>query len=136
MPHDPQISSPPGLNATSKMSFAVATCAFAAALVGLFVNQWMSGWMAVGGMAGVGLFYIGVGLLNLGHTGTVFSDDNEFVETSSHRLSGAGNVDDLAIERTDKNVVVCNEICGLSLRFGSRGTEPGSHRVLHNGCVD
>ena len=92
------------LSSTSKMSFAVAGCAFAAAGIGLLINQWMSGWMAVGGMAGVGLFYLAVGLLNLGST---FNEDSDLTETSAHRLSGVSNVsnvDDVAIERTRETI--------------------------------
>ena len=52
-------------NPTSKMAFAVAVCALTAAGVGAIVNHWMTGWMAIGGMTGVGLFYFAIGLLNL-----------------------------------------------------------------------
>ncbi|WP_010587590.1 hypothetical protein [Schlesneria paludicola] len=86
------------LNPTSKMSFAVALCAFAAAAIGLLVNQWMSGWMAVGGMAGIGLFYLAVGLLNLNTTAPGIGDDN-LAETSAHRLSDVANVHDRPVER-------------------------------------
>jgi hypothetical protein len=98
----PQAADRPGLSSTSKMSFAVAACAFAAAGIGLLVNQWMSGWMAVGGMAGVGLFYLAVGLLNLGSNGTMSQNDQDFAETAAHRLSGVGNVDDLAVRRSSE----------------------------------
>ena len=53
------------LNAVSKVSFAVAITAFATALLGLLINQIFTGWMAAGGMAGVGLFYLAIGVLNL-----------------------------------------------------------------------
>lgn len=101
MPNNqPQTSGGSHLNPTSKMSFAVAGCAFAAAVIGVLINQWMSGWMAVGGMAGVGLFYLAIGLLNLGGVESIYSDESELVESASHRLSGAANVDDLAVEHS------------------------------------
>jgi hypothetical protein len=104
MPHNSQTSGGSHLNPTSKMSFAVAGCAFAAAGIGLLINQWMSGWMAVGGMAGVGLFYMAIGLLNLGSNSSIFTDESDLIETASHRLSGATNVDDLAIQRPEETV--------------------------------
>ena len=42
------------LSPASRMSFAISACAFAAAGIGTVVNHWLTGWMAVGGMAGVG----------------------------------------------------------------------------------
>jgi hypothetical protein len=99
MPQHPQSASRREMNPTSKVSFAVATCAFAAAGGGLVINQWMAGWMAVGGMAGLGLFYLAVGVLNLGSADPSFRDDHEFTETAAHRLSGITNVDDLPVER-------------------------------------
>ncbi len=101
----PPMTSRSGLNSTSSMSFAVALFAFAAAGAGVLVNHWMSGWMAVGGMAGVGLFYLAVGLLNLGSSEPIFIEDHDFTATATHRLSDATNVDDVAIERTSDIVV-------------------------------
>ena len=99
MPNNPsQPSGESRLNPTSKMSFAVAGCAFAAAAIGVLINQWLSGWMAVGGMAGVGLFYLAIGLLNLGSSDSIYTDESDLVESASHRLSGATNVDDLAVD--------------------------------------
>lgn len=92
------------LSITSQMSFGVAASAFAAAGIGLLINQWMSGWMAVGGMAGVGLFYMAIGLLNLNSSDSVFMDEDDLSETAAHRLSGVANVDDLAMERTRETV--------------------------------
>jgi hypothetical protein len=86
------------------MSFAVSAFAFAAAGVGLLINQWMSGWMAVGGMAGLGLFYLAIGVLNLGSSHSAFLEDGELNQTSAHRLSEATNVD-LATERTHETTV-------------------------------
>ena len=104
MPHKSPTSDDYQLNQTSKMSFAVAGCAFAAAGIGLLINHWMSGWMAVGGMAGVGLFYLAIGLLNLGSHSSIFSDENDLIDTASHRLSGATNVDDLSVKRPQETV--------------------------------
>ena len=104
MTHNPETGSRPDLNPTSKMSFAVAACAFTAAGFGLLINQWLSGWMAVGGMAGVGLFYLAVGLLNLGSVGSVFTSESELTGTASHRLSDAMNVDNLEVKRPVETV--------------------------------
>ena len=54
--------------------------------------------MAVGGMAGLGLFYLAIGLLNLGSSEPMFTHESDLIETASHRLSGTTNVDDLAIK--------------------------------------
>jgi hypothetical protein len=43
----------------------VAGAAFIAAGAGFIVNQFFTGWMAVGGMCGVGLLYIGIGVYHL-----------------------------------------------------------------------
>ena len=90
MSHDSQTSTRREMTPASKMSFAVAACAFAAAGIGLLINQWMSGWMAVGGMAGVGLFYLAVGLLNLGSTGSVGTNTIDVVEQFPERLEIIG----------------------------------------------
>ena len=104
MTRNPEAGSRPDLNSTSKMSFAVAACAFAAAGFGLLINQWQSGWMAVGGMAGVGLFYLAVGLLNPGFVGSFFTDESDLTGTASHRLSDALNVDKLEVKRPAETV--------------------------------
>jgi len=100
MPNDTSPANRRGISPTAKMSFAVAACAFAAAAVGLLINQWMSGWMAVGGMAGVGLFYLAMGVLNL--SAEPATSENDLQETAAHRLSGVGNVDDRAVARTSQ----------------------------------
>ena len=105
MSRDSQTSSRPEMNSTSKMSFAVAACAFGAAAIGLLINQWMSGWMAVGGMAGLGLFYLAIGLLNLGSTEPMITHESALIETASPRWSGAMNVDDLATKRPEESGV-------------------------------
>lgn len=104
MTQNPEALNQPSIGVTSKMSFAVAACAFGAAAIGLLVNQWLSGWMAVGGMTGVGLFYLAVGLLNLGARSSAHADESNLVETSAHRLSGVANVDDVAVTRDQEEV--------------------------------
>ena len=69
------------ISTTSQMAFAVAICAFIAAGVGLIINQWLAGWMAVGGMTGVGLFYAAIGISNL-WTETPLFEDDEFANAS------------------------------------------------------
>jgi hypothetical protein len=54
----------------------VSAFAFLACLVGVIVNHWLSGWMAVGGMAGIGLFYLAIGLMSLGERIPVYSADD------------------------------------------------------------
>jgi hypothetical protein len=55
------------VNDTAFVCFSVALTAFAAAGAGLVVNLFFTGWMAVGGMAGVGLFYLAMGIWSVGH---------------------------------------------------------------------
>jgi hypothetical protein len=93
-----QVTGGTRFNSTSKMSFAVAACAFAAAGLGLLVNQWMSGWMAVGGMAGIGLFYSGVGLLNLRMSNFVYTDEIDLIKNASAALSEKVNVEQLQLQ--------------------------------------
>ena len=70
------------VNSTSQMAFAVAFCALAAAGIGSIVNLWLTGWFAVGGMVGVGLFYWAVGVINLPVNSPVFDDDESMLNTS------------------------------------------------------
>jgi len=63
------------LNPTCQMAFAVAACAFASAGIGAIVNHWLTGWMAVGGMVGVGLFYLAIGILSLSAKDPLHADD-------------------------------------------------------------
>ena len=94
---------------TSQMAFAVALCALAAAGIGSIVNYWLTGWMAVGGMAGVGLFYLAIGLLNLRSNAPAFEEDaianvsqrtarveNLIGEAISHSRSGRPSPADLS----------------------------------------
>ena len=65
------------LNPVSKISFAVAIAAFGTALLGLVINQIFTGWMAAGGMAGVGLFYLAIGILNLEWRSSPVTEDQK-----------------------------------------------------------
>ena len=60
------VNAAPNAYPIATVCFSVSACAFFACVVGLVVNHWLSGWMAVGGMAGIGLFYLALGLLSLG----------------------------------------------------------------------
>lgn len=70
------------MNSTSQMAFAIAVCALVAAGVGSIINHWLTGWMAVGGMVGVGLFYLAVGLLNLKSKRSLFDEVDSMSNTS------------------------------------------------------
>ena len=104
MPQNSHSSSGGQLNQTSSMSFAVAGCAFAAAAIGILVNHWLSGWMAVAGMAGVGLFYLAIGLLNLGTSDSIFLDEGEGAESSSRRASHANRDDGRVLNESGATV--------------------------------
>ena len=56
------------LNDTSRVCFAVAACAFVAALCGLAIGHVFSGWMAAGGMSAIGLFYLAIGIFSMSPT--------------------------------------------------------------------
>jgi len=47
--------------------FAIAAISFVASALGFFVNQALTGSLAISGTAAVGLIYLAMGLLNLGH---------------------------------------------------------------------
>ena len=85
------------LSPASQMSFAISACAFAAAGIGTVVNHWLTGWMAVGGMAGVGLFYLAVGILNL-QSRNAF-DDDESLASISQRTARSDNLYAEAVTR-------------------------------------
>lgn len=59
----------------SRMCFAISAIAFGAALLGALVNHFLTGWMAVGGMAMVGLLYLGMGIADLKYERTSGSDE-------------------------------------------------------------
>jgi len=52
-------------NPVSKLCFSVAGLAFVGSFACAAINHALSGWMAVAGMAGLGLFYLAIGVLNL-----------------------------------------------------------------------
>ena len=85
----PKTESDSTLNPTSRMAFAVADCAFVSAGVFIVVNQWVAGWMAVGGMVGVGCFYTVIGLLNLRISISLVDQD---LTTASARHARAENL--------------------------------------------
>ena len=78
------------ISTASQMSFAVAACAFAAAGIGSIVNFWLTGWMAVGGMVGVGLFYLALGLVNLNSRNSY--DDEQFMSSLSEKTARSDNL--------------------------------------------
>ncbi len=85
------------MSPASQMSFAISACAFAAAGIGTVVNHWLTGWMAVGGMSGVGLFYLAVGILNLRSHNTF--DDEESMTSVSQRTARSDNLYAEAVSR-------------------------------------
>jgi hypothetical protein len=84
------------------MAFCVALFALAAAGVGTIVNHWLTGWMAVGGMVGLGLFYLAVGILNLKTDQPVFED--ETMQNVSHRAARVENLVGEAVTRPRLNL--------------------------------
>ena len=97
MPKLAKISSDFSMSPAARMSFAISACAFAAAGIGTIVNHWLTGWMAVGGMAGVGLFYLAVGILNL-RSRNAF-DDDESMASISQRTARLDNLYAEAVSR-------------------------------------
>ena len=67
MSHQSQNNSRSVFTSISQASFAVAGLAFFGSFACGAINHSLSGWMAVAGMAGLGLFYLALGVLNLGH---------------------------------------------------------------------
>lgn len=90
MPKMPNLPKPSIQNPASRMAFSVAICAFAAAGLGVIVNHWITGWMAVGGMAGVGLFYLAIGVVNMGRCESDGEGDDSL--NISQRHAGAENL--------------------------------------------
>ena len=93
-----QLSGPPDANSSRRMAFIVAVYAFGAAGLGLLINQWVPGWMAIGGMAGVGLFYLTMGAMSFQSTPSMDIHNGGLIETSSHRLSSGSNLNELSAE--------------------------------------
>lgn len=50
---------------SSRTCFALSGLAFSAAAAGCVVNSALTGWMGIAGMTGIGLFYLGLGVLSL-----------------------------------------------------------------------
>lgn len=67
----------------SRMCFTMAAVAFGASLLGALVSHFLTGWMAVGGMAMVGLLYLGMGLAELTYEST----------SLSHKRGGTSSVE-------------------------------------------
>ena len=104
------------ISATSRMAFSVAVCAFIAAGFSLIVNQWLYGWMAVGGMTGVGLFYVAIGIMNL-WTETPLFDDEKFVN-ASQRTARSENLLGESIARPRLNRDSATDPLNGSQQFG------------------
>lgn len=88
MPHAKYINIVPQSNPVAPTCFAVSAVAFLASFVGLIVNHWLSGWMAVGGMACIGLFYLAIGLISYGSRIPIYRS-----ETASPELDAATSVE-------------------------------------------
>ena len=101
MPKLAKVDSRLTLTPASQMAFAVSACAFTAAAVGTVVNYWLTGWMAVGGMVGVGLFYLAIGVLNLRSRNEF--DDDDLITNISERTARSDNLYAEAVirQRTD-----------------------------------
>ena len=67
MPHQSRTNGRAVLTSLSKASFGIAGLAFLGSFACAAINHSLSGWMAVAGMAGLGLFYLALGVLNPGH---------------------------------------------------------------------
>ena len=74
------------------MAFTVAAIALVAAGIGMIVNHWLTGWMAVGGMVGVGLFYAAIGVLSLTGKQIGFDAREESVSNASQRTARTLNL--------------------------------------------
>ena len=67
----------PVFTSLSKASFGVAGLAFVGSFACAAINHSLSGWMAVAGMAGLGLFYLALGVLNLGTKASMSISEHE-----------------------------------------------------------
>ena len=89
MPAERKSSVRSSLSPASQMAFAVSICAFGAAGVGAIGNQWLPGWVAVGGMMGVGCFYLIIGLFSL-RSQSPMEDENH--QSISQQRADASNL--------------------------------------------
>jgi hypothetical protein len=84
MSHNVQSASRLSLNPVALSSFSVAICSFGAAVLGLPFSHWPSA-----GLAGVGVFYLVVGLISWA---TSTSAVHETGTETSHKTAGADNL--------------------------------------------
>mgnify|MGYP001012210449 CR=1 FL=1 len=69
---------------SGKLCFGVAAGAFLTALVGIAVNTVFPGWMAAGGLALLGLFYLALGLAEIRFASATRNDDGR-TKPTHHR---------------------------------------------------
>ena len=135
MPKAPKLPNQSIVSATSQMAFAVAICALAAAGIGLIVNHWLTGWMAVGGMVGVGLFYTAIGILNLRANHPTFEDDAKL--NISQRAAKVENLYGEAIARSRFNPLSPPDSAGrprLRIDDDESKIADASGKPRHEGC--
>ena len=53
------------ISEAARMCFAISACALVAAIMGVVVNSYLSGWLAVLGMITIALLYLGLGISQL-----------------------------------------------------------------------
>lgn len=84
--------------------FAIAAISFVASALGFFVNQALTGSLAISGTAAVGLIYLAMGLLNLGHEADVVevivstSADARIEKPVPERRSGTNSTPDVEVQ--------------------------------------
>ena len=102
MPHPSRHDSRLVFTSLSKACFGVASVAFVGSFACAALNHSLSGWMAVAGMAGLGLFYLALGVLNLGQAPkSLFNREQDSSSAAPYPLP-RGYGDDLrAPQRTD-----------------------------------
>lgn len=92
----------PAFNSISKICFCIAGLAFVGSFACAAINHSLSGWMAVAGMAGLGLFYLALGVLNLGHPPkSLFNRELDSSFAASHARARRYGDDLFAPERID-----------------------------------
>ena len=85
MSHNAQSASRLSMNPVALSSYSVAICSFATSILGLGIGHWPSG-----ALAGVGGFYLIVGLFN--RTAPQSAFNNESAQEISRQTSGADNL--------------------------------------------